>query len=321
MTSKVYLQTGKDQLVDATEIVPLSVLLNELKETYDDEPIEVIVGDPAIVHQQTVDAIEAIKMLPSLAKMLNEFNNPVKPEDEEEITLETMKELHDSITTRKRKWRELSDGNPVYEWLFPISEYTMVVNCTTDVYSYYCDTKLPKEKTNFQSLCKSGNLEVAQWLYSLGCVNIHACNNIAFKYACSCGHLEMTQWLYSLGVSIHTYVNRAFREACVDGHLEMSQWLYSLGNVDIHLDNNWVFHLACVNGHLEISQWLYSLGCIYKDTEYSFWRTCYKGHLDVAQWLYSFGGVNIHERDEFKWKYRCGRLEVVTWLNSLETKE
>jgi hypothetical protein len=37
MTSKVCLQTGTDQYVDASEIVPHSVLLNELKEEFHDD--------------------------------------------------------------------------------------------------------------------------------------------------------------------------------------------------------------------------------------------------------------------------------------------
>jgi hypothetical protein len=44
-----------------------------------------------------------------------------------------------------------------------------------------------------------GNLTIAQWLYGIGGINIHAKDELAFLEACSKGHLSFVQWLYSLG--------------------------------------------------------------------------------------------------------------------------
>jgi hypothetical protein len=301
MTSRIYLQTGKAQLVDATEIVPHSELLNELKETYDDEPIEVMVGDPATVYQQTLDAVDAIKMLYELTTMLNEFNHPAKPEDRD-IPLGSMKKLHDTITTMKSKWLKLSTKNPVYDWLFPNREYTMVVKCTTDVYSYYCDATFPTSQYNeFRSSCENEKLEVAKWLVSLGEVDIHAYNDSAFRWACQYGHLEVAKWLVSLGgVDIHAYNEQAFRYACEYGYLGVAKWLVSLGGVDIHAYNEFAFRWSCRRGHLEVVQWLVSLGGVdihaYSDNAYR--NACVNGYLKVSQWLVSLGGVDIHAENE-----------------------
>ena len=95
---------------------------------------------------------------------------------------------------------------------------------------------LPRENCNiqmtFRLACSKGHLQTAQWLYSLGNVDIHAENEYAFRFACSNGHLEVAQWLYSLGgVNIHAEDDQAFRftrRDRRDDHLELAQWLDSL---------------------------------------------------------------------------------------------
>ena len=46
--------------------------------------------------------------------------------------------------------------------------------------------------------CRNGQIEIAKWLYSLGNVNIHTCNEQPFRWACYNGKIETAQWLSCL---------------------------------------------------------------------------------------------------------------------------
>jgi len=193
--------------------------------------------------------------------------------------------LEDIITIRKlwskeelREFSKYDLNNPVLEWLMirdnredkEIKEILSLdslelKNIDKDnIILYYLVNNTNKEK--FGWVCKEGHLEVAQWLYTLGDVNIYSNDEYPFRTACFYGHLEVAQWLYTLGdVNIHLHNECAFRWACQNGHLEVAQWLYSLGDVDINIDNGFAFGWACFYGHLEVAQWLWSLGGFYKE--------------------------------------------------------
>jgi hypothetical protein len=287
MATSVILNTTDGKQVDATSISKLSSYLTELDDLEEDgNEVVVIIGNPDTVHQQTLDAVEAIIMLSELSRLLNEFNYPVKQEGDE-ITLDEMKDLHDTITRTKPKWKELSENNEVYDWLMPLTEYIITVSRKDDVYSYYCKNAIGNNKNDmFRWTCEKGHLEVAQWLVSLGGVNIHVNDDMAFLWICEKGHLEVAQWLVSLGgVNIHVNDDLSFRYACVNGHLKVAQWLYSLGGVNIHAENDWVFK-----------------------------RSYHHGYREVAIWLYSLDGVDIHEFDDEFVVYQNEYMNVATWL-------
>ena len=252
------------------------------------------------------------------------------------------KEALEDIITKRKLWskeelRELSKydlDNPVLEWLMIKNtreekkikeklslESFQIKNLDSDnIILYYLINKTNEYK--FSWACKKVHLEVAQWLYSLGDVNIHIQYEDAFRWACSNGHLEVAQWLYSLGeVNIHIMDEYAFKMACLNGHLEVAQWLYSLGGVNIHINNELAFRLACYMGHLEVAQWLYSIGDvnIHIKNEDAFRYTCYNGHLEVVQWIFSLGDVNIHIFNEEAFRTACeyGHLKVAQWLYSI----
>jgi hypothetical protein len=142
----------------------------------------------------------------------------------------------------------------------------------------------------FINLCACGKLKEAQQLLSENSKIDISSKNIAFKHSFINGYLSVAQWLYSLGnIDIHLYneITYKFRFSCENGHLEIAQWLYSLGSININSENGYAFRFSCKNGHLKVAQWLYSLGCvdIHLYNEEAFRWSCKNGHLEVAQWL------------------------------------
>jgi len=77
----------------------------------------------------------------------------------------------------------------------------------------------------FIAACKSGNLEVVEYLVSTKSVNIHANDNVALRWASSNDHLEVVQYLVEQGANIHAYNDDSLRRASANGHLEVVQYL------------------------------------------------------------------------------------------------
>jgi hypothetical protein len=97
----------------------------------------------------------------------------------------------------------------------------------------------------------------------LGDLDVHNIFDInwAFQTCCSRRHFEVAQWLASLGgVDVHANINSDFWLACVFGKLQAAQWLWSLGGVDIHADKDKVFRDTCENRHREVARWLVCVG-------------------------------------------------------------
>jgi hypothetical protein len=278
------LSTTHDNLIDVTDILPYSVYLTDYTlENDDDTPIEVLIGKPQNVHTDTLRAVQAIRILSTLADKLNDFNHPTTS------SMEELRLLHTEITELKAKWAHLARDNDVYSWLFPRNDLTKIVNSTDDVYTFYTKESFPTDKTEaFCSACKSNHEAIAKWLYSLGGVDIHAYGEFAFRNTCLSGYESIAKWIYSLGgVDIHVNNDCVFLWACVRGHESIVKWLYSLGGVDIHVGEDDAFRLACRDGHESIVKWLYSLGGVdihvYDDSAFRY--ACENGHETIAKWL------------------------------------
>ena len=118
-------------------------------------------------------------------------------------------------------------------------------------------------KNAFIETCRSGGIEIAKWLYSLGNIDKNTMEN-SFILSCSHNKLEIAIWLYSIGgFDIHANEDMAFVVSCEFGSMECAQWLYSLGGVNIHAQNRGAFKKACNNNYLNMTRWLYSIGCTY----------------------------------------------------------
>ena len=103
--------------------------------------------------------------------------------------------------------------------------------------------------------------------------------------ACIKGHLKIAQWLYSLGrIDIHSDNDSAFSISCINGHYDVAKWVYSLGNVDIHTDNDIVFYCLILPDEMEIGFWLIDIGIIppkEHDLRYYYQEKCFNRILKL----------------------------------------
>jgi hypothetical protein len=310
----VYLRTKPDDIadgvVDATAISTSSEFISEWLSTYTDDGtsvhyIDILVGSPDTVHEQTKYAVEAIRMLPDMYRFLHAFNNPEKPDDVDEIPLDVMKTIHRTITEMKTTWEALTDNNPVYKLLLPLYDFEKAVNSFSDMYWWVCEFSLENPdyseirdvKTSIKhrilmKMCKLNNLNAVKWMYSLGGIDLHEAYDAVLSIALQFGTCDLVQWIVTEGgFDIHYHYDHIFHTACIYGNLEVAKFVFYFDdvNIDIHIDQDETFLEVCENGHLEVAQWLVSLGGVvihtWEDSPYI--NAVKNGHIHVADWIRS----------------------------------
>lgn len=108
-----------------------------------------------------------------------------------------------------------------------------------------------------------GKWAVTKWLVELGGMErqVRFESGSAFIQACMEDNLEAAQWLVSLGaVDVVPCARRGFPVAVRKGSVHLTRWLLELGGLDVHLDQDWAFRVACHHLHVALAQWVYSLG-------------------------------------------------------------
>ena len=182
------------------------------------------------------------------------------------------------------------------------------------VYKEFREYFVKYGKLNWELMLNDGYTKLFRNMYISGPEN-----QKCFTSACQYGHLQIAQWLYSLGnINIHASKDEAFRWTCRKGYVQIARWLYSLGNIDINEIPEDSFWQACRKGYLQVAQWLYSFGNInIYEMKDSFLGACEGGHLEIAKWLYSLGGVDIHAHENYVFIFTTD-IQVKEWLNSLK---
>ena len=133
----------------------------------------------------------------------------------------------------------------------------------------------------FIKLCKDGKINELEKYYSEHQnINIHANNEVVFRWSCKNGRLELAKWLIEVSqtkneyvktglINIHANMEDSFRWSCRYGHLEVAKWLIELsqthkeymklGLINIHAKDDYAFRYSSENGHIEVTTWLYLL--------------------------------------------------------------
>ena len=124
------------------------------------------------------------------------------------------------------------------------------------VYKEFKEYSTKHGKLNWSLMMASGYTKLFCYSYNSGSENQYW-----FQFASINGHLNVAQWLYSIGnIDIHINDEEVFRRVCKIGYLIMAKWLYSLGGINIYAKNDCAFRWAVDNGHAQVAEWLYSIG-------------------------------------------------------------
>lgn len=106
------------------------------------------------------------------------------------------------------------------------------------------------------------------------------CSRTDFDYFCGHGQLQIVQYLHSLGVKGTT---NDIVQASENGHLHIVKYLHSIGRQCSPYAMDW----ASSNGHLHIVKYLHSIGK--QCTTYAMDWASINGHLSVVKYLHSIG--------------------------------
>lgn len=128
--------------------------------------------------------------------------------------------------------------------------------------SYGLDYLCVGPKGTIFSACRNGHIDMVQYLINL-CPDFNFEPNTydMFRLACIGGHKLMAKWIWSqYRCDLHATEELIFRFTCQNGQLDVAQWLLKISEesrskINIHTLNNWVFrHSDCT-----IRQWLIEL--------------------------------------------------------------
>ena len=179
----------------------------------------------------------------------------------------------------------------------------------------------------FQHACGEGRLHTVRAMVEGGVVTgdaLHAHDDFAFRMACGRDSWHVAQYLVSLGgVDVHANCDGAFRSACDEGRLDMAQWLVEAagGTPFARYVAADTLESACRNRHADLFVWLQAMWGL--DAVHGvFLRACEHTYLEEVQWLYTF--VRFTDKNEHLIAHQAvknacaaGKVDVLQWLCTL----
>lgn len=192
-------------------------------------------------------------------------------------------------------------------------------------YLYYTDKTIifktfgqitGQNNSDFEFSCLVGNLLGAKKLYNTN-IGLTFDYCYMFSIVCRSGYLELAKWLDSVGGNTNTKKNKVFAEVCCRGHIDLAKWLYDFG-VDIHYKNDLSFRLSCVFEKIDVAKWLYSVGAnIRSCTSHAFGCTFNNASsvsIEIAKWLYEIDDrvlIDTMKCSFFTQDLTCKRLQEI----------
>lgn len=182
--------------------------------------------------------------------------------------------------------------------------------------------------------CYKGALEIAKWIYSLGCTKIDSRNYEALKLASLNNRYNIISWLINdLDIEYDFENTDLFKQCCKKNVKEVIIVLCKKKNFNFKIEEHFrdeythenTFHFFCRYGYHQIAELYYKeIGFDINDkNDEAIALACQEGHLEMAKWIYSIGG-NINVRNDWcfficitrnyldllKWIYSLGKIDI-----------
>jgi hypothetical protein len=177
----------------------------------------------------------------------------------------------------------------------------------------------------FHDACGEGHLDFVRAMVEGGVAPpefVHACEDFAFRLACGDGRWHVAQYLVSLGgVDVHANDDAAFLSACEEGRLDIAQWLLvAAGGTPFDrrhaADALW---WACRGRHAALLQWLQAMWGP-AVVRMSFLDLCRRGDVADAQWLYTSlqdSDAVLIAKEAVQIACTAKRVALLQWLSTL----
>ena len=147
--------------------------------------------------------------------------------------------------------------------------------------------------------CMSGKLDIAKFLHARDHTLTSDFHKV-MEHCAKTGNQEIAQWIY--GNHFYELKNNDYEfatHACIYNQLDILKWYSHL--VILPLDKViLIFEAACYKGYIDICMWIHGQYQMdFEGAEYIFRRVCYNGHIQTAMWLYSvWKDIDILNEDE-----------------------